>query len=467
MAKASARRNGGGNGGATFGSIGEGKTGRYLVLLDDSDMQAGMKALANLAGIKPTVASGAESFSAGAVAQEQVLVLPELGVAVLSGSLEQVQRVSAASGAESTAGILAIEPERILYAMNEPVRVPAVYDSPFAPALPPAPAAQPMPIPRGQSVEYLRGYRDAVNSLIDGLLAGAIGAPAAAAVVAETGANTWGLEATQVPRSRYSGAGIKVAVLDTGVDLQHPDLQGRNIQTASFVEGQPAQDGHGHGTHCIGTSCGPNMPAQSPRYGIAYGADIYAGKVLGNNGSGAEAGILAGVDWAIRSGCQIISMSLGAPIQPGQPYSQVFESVARRALQKGTLIVAAAGNESYRPARVAAVGHPANCPSVLAVAAVDSEMEVASFSNGAINPNGGEVNIAAPGVSVYSTWPMPRRYNTISGTSMATPHVAGIAALWAQATGLTGLPLALRLLRMAQQLDLPVTDVGWGLVQAP
>jgi subtilisin family serine protease len=186
--------------------------------------------------------------------------------------------------------------------------------------------------------------------------------------------------------------------------------------------------------------------------------------VLSNAGSGADGGILAGINWAVQNKCQIVSMSLGSPIAQGATFSQVYQNVARVAEQKGTLIVAAAGNESHRPGLTAPVGHPANCPTVLAVAALDSNLQVAYFSCGGINGEGGEVNIAAPGVNVFSSWPMPLRYNTISGTSMATPCVAGILALYAEATGLRGMALANFALKKAKYLG-SVRDFGWGLVQ--
>jgi subtilisin len=169
------------------------------------------------------------------------------------------------------------------------------------------------------------------------------------------------------------------------------------------------------------------------------------------------------------NGCRIVSMSLGAAVQPGQPFSQIFEQVARRALARNTLIVAAAGNDSdRRNGVIRPVSHPANCPSILAVAAVDVNLAVAPFSNRGINPMGGQVDIAGPGVNVYSTWPMPTRYRRLSGTSMATPHVAGIAALFVEASPrATAGDIWRQLGQAAHRLPLPSADVGAGLVQAP
>jgi subtilisin len=279
---------------------------------------------------------------------------------------------------------------------------------------------------------------------------------------------TWGLQATNVLSSSRTGGGIGVAVLDTGIDLQHPDFAGRAITTRSFVTGAEVQDGHGHGTHCIGIALGPQSPEVKPRYGVAYEAEIFAGKVLSDAGSGGDAGILAGIEWAVQNGCAVVSMSLGAPTRPGQAFSQVFERVARRAQELGTLIVAAAGNDSRRPDVINPVAHPANCPSIMGVAALDAQGAIAPFSNRGINPEGGQVDLAGPGVAVYSTWPMPTRYRTISGTSMAAPHVAGIAALYAeQDPAARGAALGRLLTAGAQPLSLPSEDIGAGMVQAP
>jgi subtilisin len=208
--------------------------------------------------------------------------------------------------------------------------------------------------------------------------------------------------------------------------------------------------------------------APSPRYGIAYEAEIFAGKVLSDAGSGSDTGILAGIEWAVQNQCAVVSLSLGAAVQPGQPFSQVFESVAKRAQEQGALIVAAAGNDSDRPDRIMPVSHPANCPSIMAVAALDVEGAIARFSNRGLDPNGGQVDIAGPGVDVHSSWPLPARYRRISGTSMATPHVAGIAALYAEADpAARGAALGRAVTGGALRLQLPSSDVGAGMVQAP
>ncbi|SIS00169.1 S8 family serine peptidase [Williamsia sterculiae] len=281
---------------------------------------------------------------------------------------------------------------------------------------------------------------------------------------ADTANSTWGLQATGADTSSADGRGIRIAVLDTGFDQDHPDFGGRTVIARSFVVGESTQDGHGHGTHCVGTSSGPRHPTDTRRYGVAPAVDIFVGKVLSNRGSGNDSQILAGIEWAISQGCAVISMSLGADIDQ---QLQAYEEVGRRALDAGTVIVAAAGNNAHRPDDPGFVGSPANATTILAVGAVASDMTVAPFSARSSRLDGGQVDITAPGVNVYSSWPAPRQYNTISGTSMATPHVAGIAALWAQQTGERGRQLWARLLRQAQRLDLPAGDVGAGLARAP
>jgi subtilisin family serine protease len=445
-----------------FSSLAGPTTGRSLVLFADGAAKPGMAAVQ--AAVGPSIAGGDGS---------RTEVFPTLGVAVIDAPPEQVMQ---AAGSDA---IIAVEPERIVYAL-ELLDAPHVTNGhailPAAPPLgatetAPTPPFMPATAPTARSADYLRGYRDAVLHLTEDV-AGAAGtgaAPLADVLALDETQATWGLQATKVVNCCRSGAKIRVAVLDTGFDLEHPDFDGRPVKSRSFVPGEAVQDGHGHGTHCIGTALGRKCPPTGrPRYGAAHGAEIYAGKVLSNAGSGSDTGILAGIEWAIANKCAVVSMSLGAPTQPGQPFSQIYERVALRAQAKGTLIVAAAGNDSSRPGLTRPVSHPANCPSIMAVAALDPKLDVASFSNRGINPDGGQIDIAGPGVNVFSSWPMTTRYRRLQGTSMATPHVAGIAALYAEADpAARGAALWRALVGGARRLPLAAQDVGAGLVQAP
>jgi subtilisin len=419
-------------------------TGRYVVVLADAvhgDEAAMIAALQSAAGLS-TITS-ASDFADGAVELEQAgdadaTLLPALGIAVVAGGADRLASLSAAVSEDER--IEAVEPEQTLYAVTQP-----------AGAL---------------AVEYLRGYADAATTLYQHARDGGQVAAEAAAQFEDTPEFTWGLQATRVSTSQRSGQGVPVAILDTGFDLNHPDFVGRRIISKSFVPGQTPQDGHGHGTHVTGTSSGPqHPPGDSRRYGVAYNDDIVIGKVLSNQGSGTDGQILAGINWAVTNHCRVISMSLGAPIRA---VSARYEAAGRRALAAGCLIIAAAGNNADRAnGDVGFVGVPANSRSIMAVGAVDSQMRIANFSARSNPVSGGQVDIVGPGVAVYSSWPMPTRYRTISGTSMATPHVSGIAALLSQATGATGAALWALLVRTAQRLPLPSVDVGAGLAQAP
>ncbi len=431
-------------------------TDRYLVLLCQDRQQDAVNALKDLTGGQ--VASAAAAAADGDLSHTLLpdhcsIVFDRIGVALVRCGADG-RRLLNMAAQESNPAILAIEPERKVWAIVEPRDV----------AIPTPPE-----IDSGSLDSYLKGYRDAVNELVDRALAqrapAIISAPPAPP---DETSYSWGIAATRSAASAYTGKGVKLAVLDTGLDLSHPDFSARQIVSRSFVDGEPVQDGNGHGTHCAGIAGGPSQPAAGPRYGVAGDAELYIGKVLGDQGGGADGGVLEGINWAIEQGCQIISMSLGSPLEPDQSYSRIFEEVARRALAAGTVIVAAAGNDSRRPELIAPVSHPANCPSIFAVGAVDQQMQIAPFSCGGLVPDGGQVDIAAPGVDILSSWPAPQLHKSISGTSMATPFVAGIAALHAQADpGLRGRALFNILIQTARRLMLPSRDAGAGLVQAP
>jgi subtilisin len=386
-----------------------GTTGRYLVLLCKDKPQDGIRKLAEATGVSiASAASARQGSGPSALGVHCAIVFDKIGVALLHCAPDR-QGVQDIRSLQDDDAILAVESERIVYAIAE---------------------SKPMD--------------------------------------SDEAAVAWGVRAVAADSSAQAGAGVRLAVLDTGIDADHPDFSGRKIVSRSFIDGQDTQDGNGHGTHCAGIACGPAIPDDGPRYGVAGAAELFVGKVLGDEGQGGDGGVLEGIDWAIQNQCAIVSMSLGSSIAAGQPYSRVFEEVAKRALEAGTVIIAAAGNDSRRPDHIAPVSHPANCPSILAVAAVDRDMNIAPFSSGGLVPEGGKVDIAAPGVAILSAWPGEQRYNTISGTSMATPFVAGVAALYAgEHSGRRGAALSALLLQNAKPLDMPQRDVGAGLVQAP
>ena len=414
------------------------RTGRKIITWKKEAGAAGNKLLESKAGLAVVNAADfqATGIDASRLPAMGALFLPTLNISIVHAEPEQMNMLSVQDVAENP--VLAIEPEYFVYAQSD-------------------------------EQAYIRGFRDGVDALSDRLL----GRPAPALVVQQTaqpaGAATWGLMACRVPGSRFTGVGIKVAVLDTGLDLSHPDFQGRAITSQSFVDGEEVQDGYGHGTHCIGTSCGPTSPPLGPpRYGVAGSAEIFVGKVLNNLGGGTDGSILAGIDWSLAKGCHIISMSLGRRVPPGEPPQQAYEAAGSRALAVGCLIVAAAGNDSQRPDIILPVGSPANASTILAAASIGEDLNISFFSNGGINADGGEVNIAGPGENVFSTVPMPGRYGLKSGTSMATPHVAGVAVLLAGSDqSLRGQALWKRLTETAKPLPLPAKEVGAGLVQAP
>ncbi|QPH41003.1 S8 family peptidase [Pedobacter endophyticus] len=421
-------------------------TGRYLVLLPEgSNTSDAISQISSISGLslKSSLEFENEFFTDQDLSKTDGIVLDKLGIAIVN---EKPKMENAIAGFGENEMI--VEKERVVYAIG------MVDES---------------------TQNYVEGYRDAINHMTSALVGPELEEfdyEDQQAEVESVGA-TWGLKATNVvPTSilrynPYNGTGIKVAILDTGLDCNHPDFADRDITHKSFISGESTQDGHGHGTHCTGTACGPlSSPAAAERYGIAYAAKIFIGKVLNNGGSGGDGGILAGINWAIANRCEVVSMSLRG-LHNGTGYSAVFETAAARALAQGTLIIAAAGNDSSRPGTVRQVMHPANCPSIMAVGAIDVNMRIASFSNGGLYPTYGAVDIAAPGVNVYSSTKLPTKYASWNGTSMATPHVAGIAALWAQASGLRGINLWKKLTSTAKALSLPARDVGAGLVQAP
>lgn len=225
----------------------------------------------------------------------------------------------------------------------------------------------------------------------------------------------WGVKRIGAPEAWRvaSGEKVKVAVLDTGLDAGHPDLAAnvRGTQNIKFP-GWRAGDGNGHGTHVAGIIAALNNSVGV--VGVAPRAEIYGVKIFNRQGNGYISDIIAGLDWALKNKMQVVNMSFGT----SRP-SQALEEAVRKCVQAGMVMVAAAGNEG----RDDSVLYPARYPGVIAVSAIDKKDNLASFSS-----RGPEVTVVAPGVDILSTYP-GGKYRTMSGTSMACPHVAGVAAL--------------------------------------
>lgn len=260
-------------------------------------------------------------------------------------------------------------------------------------------------------------------------------------------ANAWGvsrIDVVPVHASDNRGEGVSVAVVDSGVNRAHLDLANNYRGGIDVVDGDgDPTDVYGHGTHVAGTICGEDNDngeidsATGDRYGVvgvAPACDLYAVRVLDDNGYGYASWLIEAMEWCILNGIDVANLSLGWDRDPGATVHAVFDA----AQDAGMVVVAAAGNSGNRPGKGESVIYPAAYDTVIAVAAVDSSDARASFSS-----TGDAVELAAPGVAVLSTWndgdslydpqPMCRDANDCykygSGTSMASPHVAGVAAL--------------------------------------
>lgn len=227
----------------------------------------------------------------------------------------------------------------------------------------------------------------------------------------------WGIVTTKAANAwsrNIKGKGIKIAVIDTGVDGTHPELAGRVLPGYNAItDNDASMDDHGHGTHCSGSVAGLNV-------GMAPEASIVPVKFLDKDGSGTLEDAVKAIDWATKQDVQIMSNSWG-----GGGYSKALEDVIKAAQAKGIVFIAAAGNERNNNDRTKS--YPASYDDVIAVAASTPADGLASFSN-----YGQEsVYVAAPGTDIYSSV-IGGKYATWSGTSMATPHVAGALALMLQ-----------------------------------
>lgn len=280
----------------------------------------------------------------------------------------------------------------------------------------------------------------------------------------------WGINAINAAGAwdlTTGSASVIIAVIDTGVDLAHPDLVGKLVPGASFVAGVSSpQDDHGHGTHVAGIAAAATNNGEGIA-GVSWGARLMPIKVLDSRGAGTYAELISGIRFAADNGAQIINMSLS-----GSDYSQALQDAIDDAYQRNVLLVAAAGNCAVGGGSCPA-GNPPMYPGanahVVSVAATDSASQRAYFST-----HNSMVDVAAPGVSIYSTARQGSglSYAYMTGTSQATPHVAGLAALvWSVRPELTNAEVEAALEQTAWDSNASFKpgrddELGWGLVDA-
>jgi len=296
--------------------------------------------------------------------------------------------------------------------------------------------------------------------------------------------NSWGVKriGSGEVHTSNKGAGVSIAIIDSGINYNHPDLDDNYSGGYDFVDSDDdPMDVYGHGTHVAGTACAEDNNVDYSVIGVAPECALYSLRVLDADGYGYASDIIAAMEWAVETNIKVANLSLGFSQNPGDAVKSAFDN----AQQAGLITVAAAGNSGNPPGKGNNVIYPAIYDSVIAVAATDSKDKRASFSS-----TGDQVEISAPGVSVYSCWndgtsyydPQPDCYgeNTDcykygSGTSMASPHVAGTAALIVasgiQDTNLNGRTndeVRLRLNQTAEDLGTTGRDpqYGYGLVNA-
>jgi subtilisin family serine protease len=257
-------------------------------------------------------------------------------------------------------------------------------------------------------------------------------------------------------QSSYTGKGVKIAVLDTGIDKEHTDLQIKS--GASFITNEPDFDDYnGHGTHVAGIISALNNNIGV--LGVSPDVDLYAIKVLDQNGFGNESSVIAGIQWAIDNDMDIINLSLASP-----QGSSALKSIVDKAYNNGMLLVGASGNSTKQVTGQDNVQYPAKFESVIAVGATDNNDQLASFTM-----YGNSLELVAPGVDISSTY-KDNRIAYSSGTSMATPFVAGVLALYKQAFPTkTNKELRIMLQERAHDLGDTGRDIyfGFGMVVEP
>lgn len=276
------------------------------------------------------------------------------------------------------------------------------------------------------------------------------------------------LRAPQVWAAGFKGTGIRLAIVDTGIDATHPDFAGRIKASKSFVDNNPT-DGNGHGTHVASISAGSGAKSGGKYVGVAPEAELYIAKVLDANGSGSMSGVMAGIEWAVLDQkVQVINLSLGS--SGSCDGTDALSTLCDEAVsQMGVVLCVAAGNEG--PA-ARTVGSPGCARQVITIGAVNDSDQMASFSSRGPTADGREKpDIVFPGVSIVAAQAAGTKlgpvvadgYISLNGTSMATPHASGVVALMLQANpALKPAQIKELMLGTAVNLGFPANDQGKG-----
>lgn len=269
----------------------------------------------------------------------------------------------------------------------------------------------------------------------------------------------WGIKAIGAPlswESRFTGKGVRIAIVDTGIDIDHEDLRvAGGVAISSSMTS--FDDENGHGTHIAGIIGGLNNEVGI--VGVAPDAELYAVRALDRYGAGYISDIIAGINWAIAHEMDIINLSIGTPLS----YSALY-NVIQKANNKGILVVASAGNDGGQENRFNTINAPALYDEVIAVSAVNKSIEIADFSS-----TGSEIEIAAPGEKIISTFP-GNHYLAMDGTSMATPFVTGTLALLKEAYPKASAEELRSILRaLVSDMGAEGKDIrfGYGFLQTP
>lgn len=270
-------------------------------------------------------------------------------------------------------------------------------------------------------------------------------------------------------QSGFTGKGIKICIVDTGIDPDHPDFAGRIADMQDFT-GEGVRDGHGHGTHCASIAAGTGAASNGKYRGVAPDATILVAKVLASNGSGSTSDVMAGVEWAVQHGAHVISLSLGS--DGSCDGSDALSQTCDAAMQKGHVVCVAAGNAGPG---ASTVGSPGCAKLAITIGATDKEDAIASFSSRGPTADGRvKPDLCFPGVRIVAARakgtsmgrPVDDFYTTASGTSMATPHASGSCALLLQAhPSATTAQIKEALMKTAKNLGLDANTQGSGRAQ--